>query len=191
MTVIDKYFNKYEHLPKIYASKLFSYSLIGFTKDDVIQELNVKLITALSAYGRAYLKFQRGESNYPPMPLEPYLKMAMLNRLKDLMRKIQKEREVRVDGFDVEIGIDPTFNVIDFAGKEIIIGEIDLLAGFNRNEKALIIMFLKGYPIKALNKITKGAGAFIKTYKKMLLEVRELMLEERKVFVYQLVNENL
>lgn len=155
----EKLFEKYLYLADIYAGKLNNAHLIGFTKDDVAQELRIKLFNAVKSYGKRWYEY-RQTGKYKPVSLETFLRTTMNNRLIDFMNMIQTEASNHyhapiqtVGEVSVEIGYNCDFDTtMDFSEHAYIIAGVDLLADLEPRKALCFSMFLKGVPINGKKK---------------------------------------
>jgi len=151
---LNKLYKEYEYLANIYAKKLFSFERIGYEREDIVQDLKLKILTSLRTYKLKWKEFER-TGRYKPIPVLYYLRTALINRVKDLMTQISKENLVFVEEFKTDVGFADDFTLIDFKKQKIIVREVDFLAGLFGNEKPAFLLYLKGYPINYIQKLFK------------------------------------
>lgn len=152
-TASERTFKKYEYLAEIYANKLYSYECLGWDKQDVIQELKVKIWKAIKAYGRSYNEYLK-TGMYKPMPLEVYLKTSLKNKIKDIIKKIdRKHQKVAVERLDVG---EHMIGDLDTDFDKMIIGGIDLLQGLEGVERMIFKLYCKGFSMTKVSETFKN-----------------------------------
>lgn len=148
----DRIYERYKHLAKKYAATIYGYKQLSFTLDDVIQELSMKIVTSIKAYGRKWAKYRRGEEGRP-MPIKNYLETACKNKVKDFMKYISRENyKVRMDDINYDFGVEDDYKV-NVADNEFVVRGIDLLEGLTGKERAIFSLYLRGYNKTFLNKV--------------------------------------
>jgi DNA-directed RNA polymerase specialized sigma24 family protein len=157
---IQKYIKQFEPLAKQYASKVFNYERTGYEKSDIVQEFRIKIYTSLLAYGQKWAEFKR-TGRYKPVPLEYYIKTAMVNKFKDLVKQFNQNDVSNVDkvSFEgVDIGEHNTMESdIDMTKLRVVINEVDCLEELkDKNQKRCFILYLKGFTITELKKLFQG-----------------------------------
>lgn len=156
---IQKFLAKYDYLAKQYAGKVFNYERAGYQKSDIEQEFRIKIYTTILAYGERWSEYRR-TNRYKPVPIEYYIKNALGNKLKDLIKqfnlmRVENEDKLNFDGVDV--GTHNTMvSDVDLKKLKMVINEVDCLEGLNTDQKRCFILYLKGYTIGQLQKIFLG-----------------------------------
>jgi len=132
----EKLYHRYKYLTVFYANRVFDEHKIGFNKQDLQQELSIKLCTSIKAYGRRWLYFKKTGLN-KPIPIKYYLKLCLVNKVKDIIKHISRQKISYCDVFNFDYGkaID---SVIDFTNKKIEINGIDLFFGLETKEHKIV-----------------------------------------------------
>lgn len=167
--LVDKHVN-YFRLPKKECYQ---------TRDDIRQELNLKLYNSIVTYLVQSEKYKNGERRYKLMPLNLYLSAALSNRNKDFIKKQEnslKNPKSFESDFDFGTYNDLSFSSkIDFDEFVVIINGVDLLQFCkNKNEKIIFCMYLKGYEVNFLTQI------FIRMDVKKLIDFNVSSLKQMK-----------
>lgn len=190
---INRTYKKYEGLALVYAKKLFSYERIGFEREDVIQELKIKIFTSLLAYQRKWDEYQN-TGRCKPIPIPYYLRTAMINKIKDFATNIAKSSWLtHVEECQIDMGYSHEFTKIDFKGKEIIVRDVDLLTGLADTEKSIFCLYLKGYNanyIQRLFKKKKVKEIIDKQVGRLGIYKNELISDRRKYVINHSYSDN-
>lgn len=145
-------YQRYEHLAKKYANKIYSYSELSYEYEDLLQEFKIKIFTSIKSYGKRWNKY-KNEGYSKPVPLRYYLEAACSNKVKDFMKYIQRENyKVRMDDIDYDMGIECDTFITPEENKFILNG-IDLLEGLSGVNKAVFSLYLKGCSNKIISKV--------------------------------------
>jgi hypothetical protein len=158
-SIVLKYYNRYEHLATHYAKQIFEAGKIGYEFDDLVQEFRIKIYTSIIAYAAKWRKYQVLK-RYKPIPIEYYIKSALVNRSKDFIRLINEAEYINIsveqDGFDYgKIQSIESHIVINKDVCQCNINGVDLLEGLTDWEARCFMMFLRGFTIGKLSKIFK------------------------------------
>lgn len=103
----EEFFFKYEHLTNEYAKKIWNTNNIGMDVDDIKQELKIKLFLSIKNYAEKWNEYRKTGKN-KPIPIEFYLKQAMLNKCRDFIKKINK-----VELVELEDKHEESFEILD------------------------------------------------------------------------------
>jgi hypothetical protein len=172
---------QYEYLADIYANKLFNYHKIGFEKQDVVQELKIKIFTSIESHCiRTYEWKEEGAPK--PIPLEFYIKLALNNKIKDFIALIDKEKLfLELDGsFDFGKR-DSSLNIEE--GKWELNG-VNLVEGLDRKQKVVFVSYLKGVPMSELKKKFSRICNVNKTIKTQIEVLRKSVSAESEDLFY-------
>lgn len=180
---------KYRYLAKSYSHKLYNYERLGLQQEDIQQELEIRLYEAICAYGRRWAAFKKGEARQP-MPIEYYLRLAMKNRLKDFMSKI--DISVPENSFtdigSVDIQQSQINSDVDLEKDRAIINHVDLYVSLEGNDRHIWTMHLKGYPMKDIvSKYGLRAKRIVTQQCALLcdkIELREIFNQKKQVVQY-------
>ena len=155
-TAIESLYGKYEYMAAIYASKIFNFERYGYEKEDIVQELRIKIYTSIISYAEKWAEYKR-TNRYKPVPIKFYIKAAMVNKVKDFIKLFNMEQvenidkvSIQADGFDhsqfntIESNLDINNCVCEING-------VDLFEGLHGRKKQAFALFLKGFTIPELN----------------------------------------
>lgn len=134
MKVVEKIFRKYEYLADYYSNKIWNTSNLGLEKQDLSQELKIRLFLSIKTYARRYKEYTNSGGN-KPVPIEFYLRTTMVNKSRDIIKEINSanfvtsssinfergvERErMEMTSFDLKIGGDSILNLFDGRSKSV------------------------------------------------------------------------
>lgn len=182
---ILRLYEKNEHLAKYYASKVFNEHQISLEKEDIVQELKIRLWTAIETYLRNYKQYKK-TGIAKPVPLKYYLKTVMINKVKDFIREINANPStISMSEVEFDYGQED-FNVeVDFRNKRVMVGLTDILHDVPEDEKKFFMLYLKGFPISKINKINKSGKSAKNSIKRNIEKMRNWvpeLLEEAKIY---------
>jgi hypothetical protein len=142
-SAILKFYNRFEHLAEKYAKQVFNYERYGYERQDIVQEFKIKLYTSIITYGEKLMEYKE-TGKYKPVPIEFYLKSAMVNKVKDFVRKLNLEEVANSNRVSIE---DNTF---DYSVYNDMVSELDLQKNvYMKVWNGLINLFLL-YILKAI-----------------------------------------
>lgn len=153
-----KLYNKFEYLAEQYASKVYNFERFGYEREDIVQELRIKISNSINTYLNKLDKFNE-TGRYKPIPLEYYLKTAMINRTKDFIKLLNRESVENVDKISIEdnccdIGFYSTVHSeIDLDKCICNINGVDLFYNLEGINKIVFSLFIKGFNIVKLKKM--------------------------------------
>jgi len=196
---VEKFYLRYEPMATYYASKIFNYERSGYEKQDIVQELRIKIYTSIIAYCKKYTKYQKTK-RYPPVPIEFYIKTALVNRTKDFIKEFNYETVENADkisiqsnsfDFSTQYEIDSNINL----NKNVCeINGVNLLQGLEGHRKGCFILYIKGYTITKLKKMFEhhfNAEIVIQNQIKFLKEKSEqlMVFDEKRYVMYSFEEE--
>lgn len=176
-----KLFQRYEYLAEMYAQKLYKFENLGLEREDIVQELKLKIFTSIKSYVKRWKEY-RETGIGKPVPLIFYLQTSLNNKLKDLMQKITKESvKISIQRNEFDYGFSEDFTKIDFDNKEIVVRGVDFFEGLGEYEKSAFSLYLKGYPLKIINKVYRNRieepSVFIRKQVAKIAEEKEMLLD--------------
>lgn len=154
-SAIQKIYNKYEYLAKVYADKIFNYQRFGYEKEDVIQEFRIKIYTSIVSYTQKWAEYKQ-TGKYKPVNIEYYLKLCMVNKVKDFIKLFNKEIVENVDKVSIETdGFDyaehnTIVSTISLNDNICEINGIDIFYGLIGRKKQIFNDYISGYRIKEI-----------------------------------------
>lgn len=197
-TQLEKLFLKYRPLCKKYASRVFNYERYGYELQDIVQEMEEKVYTALITYGETYSEYLRTKK-YKPVPLEPYLKSALANKVKDYIRKFNEQSVENVDKISIysntfDVGeYNTMISEFDITNNVFVINDVDLCEGLENKERMAFVLYLKGFHIKQIKKLCKHVDDvphLISNQLAMIISRKSQILDSYKIkFTYQTFEE--
>jgi hypothetical protein len=187
-SAVTKLYMKYEYMASYYASSIFNFERYGLEKEDVVQEFKIKIYTAIIGYAEKW-KIYRQTNKYKPIPIEYYIKTAMVNKKKDFIKLFNMEEvsnaskiSIEQDGFDFSDYTDIS-SKIHFENNICCINGVDLFLGLRGRKKDVFSMYLQGfnvieiadvYPNIDVNNVIFNQVEFIKTKRKDLLNYKKM-----------------
>lgn len=181
---IEKFYLRYEYLANVYASQIFNYERVGCERQDIVQEFKIKIYTSILAYIKKWEEYRRTD-RYKPVPIEYYIKSALVNRAKDFIKEFNYENvenseklSIQRNSFDysvqhnIESDIDLNNCVIEING-------VDLLQGLGFYEKRCFVLYIKGFTITKLKKLFVShfnAEVIIQNQIKLLKECKDVLM---------------
>jgi hypothetical protein len=157
---LEQLFLKYEFLVHSYSNKAFNIDVLGLERDDVTQELRVKLYTSILSYLKRW-KSYRETGKGKPVPMYYYLRTCLSSYINDLIKKVIKAQEVFVRPGTGTTYADygshnPNSVQIDLGrAKVAVINGVDLFQGLRGDAKAIWALHLKGYDERNILKIVQ------------------------------------
>lgn len=167
--VVDKLFEQYQHLAQVYASKVFSYENIGLEKEDIVQELSIKIYQSILAYSEKWMRYKSGEEK-KPVPLQAYIMTALSNKVLDIAKLIDRQGVTTpMSEVDFDYGVEDTTR-IDAERNEFILNGVDVLEGLCGRERTMFIMFIRGHKGATLSKICPKYKEVIERHRTLLVD---------------------
>lgn len=152
---IQVLYSKHEYLAKFYADKIFNFERFGYEKIDIIQEFRIKIYTSIISHSEKWAEYRK-TGKYKPVPIEYYLKAAMVNKVKDFIKLFNMEIvenidkiSIESDGFDYGLGSDVT-SVISLNDNICEINGIDIFQGLIGRKKTIFSEYISGVSIKEI-----------------------------------------
>lgn len=159
--IVEKFYCKYEYLVYSYCKNLKNLEKCGYEKDDLLQELKMRLFMGIQAYGRKY-KVYLETGLMKPIPIEYYLRTLLKNRIKDFYQMFEKYKRMNTNimiGEDVDLGyrsdLERGIN-INFDEKKLMVNDVDILSDLDVFEKNCVCLYFKGYSINNIQKLVKN-----------------------------------
>lgn len=167
--VVDKLFEQYQHLAQVYASKVFSYENIGLEREDIVQELSIKIYQSILAYSEKWMRYKSGEEK-KPVPLQAYIMTALSNKVLDITKLIDRQgMTTPMSEVDFDYGVEDSTR-IDAERNEFILNGVDVLEGLCGKERTMFIMFIRGHKGGTLSKVCPKYKEVIERHRTMLVE---------------------
>lgn len=179
---VKRIYLRYEFLAEQYASKLFGYDSlgIGLERQDIVQECKIKIYTSIISYIKKWSEYKK-TGRYKPVPILFYLQLCLNNKIKDLIKQMNKGSDrnsekslsyISIQDCSFDVGIEYNMdNDIDFQKLKVVINGVDLFQGLNTKQKISYLLYLKGYRIQEINKI----------FKKLPVNVEETINKQNKL----------
>ena len=154
-SIKERLYKRHEHLAEYYASKIFNESNISLEREDLVQDLKMKMWLSIKAYVKKWRGW-RQKGIVKPIPLEFYLKATMVNMKNDYIKVINRSINIPMSAIEFDYGRDDFQVEVDFENKRLMVDHVDLLDGLRIEEKKFFMLYLKGLPISKINRIYKG-----------------------------------
>lgn len=186
---IDEYYERYEYLAAQYSNKVYNFERYGFEKQDIEQELKIKIYTSIISWATKWQEYLDTD-RYKPVPIQFYLKAAMVNKIKDFIKKFNEDLVENQDKVSLQANTfdystyDTIVSTIDFARLKCEINGVDLLEGLCKLGKVCFIMYLKGFKIKELNTKFKShfdVSKLISNQVQILQQQKNKLLDYNKI----------
>lgn len=156
VSAIQTLYDKYQYLAKSYSEKVYNFERYGYEKEDVIQEFRIKIYTSIISYSEKWAEY-RQTGKYKPVPIEYYLKTAMVNKYKDFVKLFNMstvenvdKTSIEQDGFDYS-EYNTTVSVISLSDDICEINGVDLMEGLIGRKRRIFSMYLEGYTQKEIS----------------------------------------
>lgn len=128
-----------------------------------------------------------------PIPLKFYIKLAMVNMVKDFIKYINRENgKTSISEINYDFGV-ATNTTIDFKAKNIVINDIDILEGLDKRERQVFLLHLKGFGVRKMNKIYRDdefVQSVIEKQTKKLTSVKNDLYEQKAEYSVFNLNED-
>jgi hypothetical protein len=156
MGTVERIFHRYDYLCRYYASKIIISKNSAIEKDDLIQELRLRLFSSIKTYSKKFSEYEKTGS-CKPIPLQFYLKTVMINRTKDLMKEVNSENfNLSIQSSGVNFGSD--VKSYSFESYNLIVDGQNLLDMFFGEEKVIMkLLIIKNFDSKEVIKKYKGS----------------------------------
>ena len=155
MTRVEKIYHRYEHLATNYARVIWDANNIGMDKEDLEQELRIKLFLAIKSYGKRWKEYKES-GRIKPVPIEFFLKTVMNNKVKDFIRDIHKMPLSSLDNMNFDYGRED-HQELELLGSNIMIGDVNLIDLFKKKQrKVMRLLILKDFDQEEVYRIYKG-----------------------------------
>jgi hypothetical protein len=154
-SAIQKLYDKYEYMSKNYAEKIFNYQRYGYEKEDIIQEFRIKIYTSIITYSEKWAEY-KNTGKYKPVPIEFYLKTAMVNKVKDFIKLFNMDLVENIDKISIEndgfdYGESNTItSVMSLSDNICEINGVDIFQGLIGRKKTIFSDYLSGFTIREL-----------------------------------------
>ena len=150
--VVDKLFEQYQHLAPMYAAKVFSYENIWLEKEDIVQELSMKIYQSILSYSEKWMRYKKGEEK-KPVPLKAYLMTALSNKVLDITKLIDRQGVTTpMSEVEFDYGIEDDTR-IDVERNEFMLNGVDILEGLSGNDRTMFVLYIRGHKAGTLRKI--------------------------------------
>lgn len=153
---VESLYKRYAYLAEVYSYKIFNLHKMSYDREDVVQDLSIKLLQAIKAYGHRWAQFKR-TGRYKPVPINIYLRKCMQNMVIDLGKRTTRQVSiVNTDQYGLDYGrecTDTLDSTVCLKSKQMVINGIDMLEGLGLVEKGCFMLFTRGFPLSKLNKL--------------------------------------
>lgn len=153
---MESIYRRFDHLALHYANKLWNDTDLALEKNDLIQELRLRLFTSIQTYISKWSNYRQGKTQRP-IPIEFYLKTVMINKSRDLIKELSAAKgkfSIEESGFQfgstsVEIRSTSKFDI--FCGSQ------NLMDLFKGKQKTLMkLYFLNDFDLDKVLKHFKN-----------------------------------
>lgn len=179
-------FLQHEKMAEHYACRVFNYEKYGYEREDIVQELKIKLYNCINTYINKLIEYKR-TGRYKPIPLEYYLKTAMINKSKDFISLLNRQStesssKVNFDSEGYDEGRHCTMDCeMDLDDCVCEINGVDLFYKLKGLKRKIFSLYLKGFPIKKL----KAMFPVIKSFSFIKDQIEYLTHRKKDLLNYQ------
>ena len=180
----NKFFERYLYLAEAYATKVWSVEKIGMEREDVIQELRLKIWHAIPEFIKRW-KAYREEGEAKPVPMKYYIINVLNNKINDIIRRVKREEKnllMSTVNFDFGVSVEDTFIDLGSKEKQAIIKGVDFFIGLEGDERKAFCFYLKGHRVKTIEKLLKGK---VKNVSEVIRKQVRYIKEEHGDLVYE------
>jgi hypothetical protein len=183
-SAIESIYQRYEHLAKSAANKIYNFERYGYEKSDIIQEFKIKIYTSIIAYTEKWYEYRK-RGRYKPVPIEFYIRSCMKNKQNDFIKLFNMERvesvdkvSIEQDGFDYASHADIT-SVMSLNDNVCEINGVDLFQGLVGRKRTIFSEYLSGvrikeisekFPMLDINNVIERQLEVIRAHKTQLLD---------------------
>ena len=148
-----KFYNRYEYLASYYASKISGYGKLGLEKEDIIQDMKLKIWESIPKFIDAWARYREGD--YKPSPMKFYLILVLKNKSKNYFKLVEKNmKNVSMSEVNFDYGIESNPDtIVNLKENQVVIDGVDLYQGMNEVERKAFQMRLKGHKLGTINKL--------------------------------------
>lgn len=178
-------FPKFENLSLHYANKVDFRKIQHIEKDDLIQDLKLKIFESLKKWFIKSEKYKLGLERFKPVDMKFYIGASCNNLLADLFKdldaKPKQALSIQSDSFDFGVFTAESENsIFDWDSRVLILNGVNLLEGLQGVEQTVFFLYLKGYSILDLRKIfsTLKVDTIINEQKKFLATKKSSLLQD-------------
>lgn len=139
-------YSRYENLAIYYANKIWSEHKLAYEKEDLYQDMKMKLYLTIKAYGKRWKEY-KASGNKKPIPIQYYIRTSMSNRVKDFIAEINSAQETdnkildrggltnEVEWYrtDIKVGLDRLSDLANSKYEKKVI-KLLILKNFNKEE---------------------------------------------------------
>jgi len=154
MTKVERIYHRHEHLVNYYANKIWDENNLAMEKEDLKQELRIKLFLAIKSYAKRWKQYRETNSN-KPVPIEFFLKTVMANKVKDFIKLINRMPTDSMSDMNFDYGREDMEEIV-YDNADIMIGEKSLVSLFKGKQKQVMrLLILKDFDQRKVKKIYK------------------------------------
>lgn len=181
-------YNRYEKLAVYYANKIWSEHKLAYEKEDLYQDMKMKLYLTIKAYGKRWKEY-RISGNKKPVPINYYIRTSMSNRVKDFITEINSAQET--DAKIADKG--ESSNSIEWNRTDIKVGMdyLSSLANSKYEKKIIKLLILKNFNKKEALKFCKNKEKATIIIEISLEKIKEYLLSNISEKTEYIVMENL
>jgi hypothetical protein len=179
MSTVDRIFKRYENLADKYANKIWNESNLGLEKEDIKQELKIRLFLAIKSYARRYKEYTNTGGN-KPVPIEFYLRTTMINKSRDLIKEINTANFVSSSKINFERGIEKS--ELEISKYDLVIGGDSILDLFDGKSKSVMKFILSfDFDIDKVKVILKNKPSSLVLVEVCLEKLRDHLTKNKSI----------
>lgn len=177
--IVNQLFMQHQQLAVHYANKIWNESNLGIEKEDLQQELRIKLFTAIKKYAEKWKEFKETGKN-KPIPLKFYLKTTMINKSRDIIKEINQVNYQKIShiGYDRGMQVDN----LEINRTDIKLGFENLSDLFVGEEKRVFkLMVFFNFEFNKVRKAYKGNENCATLAKSIIIKLREYLKNNNSI----------
>jgi hypothetical protein len=177
-----QYYKKFEYLATNYSFRVFNFERHGYERDDIIQELRIKIYNCTKTYLDKWQEY-RQTGRYKPIPIEYYIKCAMGNRVKDFIKIFNNEAVENTDKVSIhdelyDEGVHSTMeSQFNLHRCICTINGVDFFDNLNAKQKTCFSYYLQGVPVSQLRKMPALKDVHLSFVNRQLDKIRRRKVE--------------
>lgn len=147
---IDALIESNLHLAKHYARQIHNYGKLGIEFEDIVQEMQMVVVTSTYQWLEKVALHKGGESPYKPVPIEPYLRNCLKNKKIEFFKQVKNvvSTKLSIEEINFDVGINDhnqhsLDTDIDINKCRFVLHGYDLAKHFTTKERIALSRLLK------------------------------------------------
>lgn len=180
--VVERVFQKFVGLPVHYSYLVNNFEKLGITRSDIAQELNIKMLYTIRAWGRRYAEYQQ-TGRYKPVSIDIFIRTALKRRVLDFFKKISNQPHSTsvVVGIPNEcsnsLKIETHLTSFSLNEKKLQLNGVNLLSFCETKvEQSIVLLVVSGVKVSDVEKRYKGASEIFTNWQTKVKKVKNLIV---------------